>query len=852
MNRKMSKRQKDIKSKLMAAIAMLLVSSIMMVSTTYAWFTLSTAPEVTGIQTAVGANGNLEMALLNPRLQDNATKALISDWGNAITSGTEDSMEAAGRLLSEANITWGNLVDLQDNNTYGLNNITLYPAALATSEVEGKTVINNAPLSRPVYGADGRMAALKADTLTASYASGTFSNEGAFGVRAIGTASSMTAREMAHRSALNSASNAATNAKSTASATLKTNGNVLAGMAITHVGSADATFTYAQVNTLKTVVTDMQSAHTQIENAMKWYVAAHNIAPNTVTDSTYQGIQDAITGMTLSALKNSADYSKPAGFDTAYEKLVASQRKITTALDALTTALAKGESAAYTWSDVSGALNAIMDYNTMKLNGLSMDKVKETEVNAQGQTVYKNASVIINAMGKEGLQLQMGSGSGVFADVADFCGTYSATIIFPDNTFVMGVGIGGVEATMTTNNPINPTYLASLRSGTAAFSDGGSVAAAKSITDFYGYIVDLGFRTNAAGSNLLLQADAIDRIYGADGKNADVMGHGSSMTFTTADVNFSVPKMQALMTNLRIVFFETDTKAILGEARLDPSTAAIEGNTVTMKMAMWNPTGGDDAKGAFKSGDDARVITALTQNTAKAISVLVYLDGTTVTNADVAATGSQSMVGSMNLQFSSSATLKPMEYADLKDGKSETEGNETVTLTKVKVDNATAALGISVGRAESGTFNDVNGFAVVLNGVGANDTVTAKIAGGSAVPGTAVVVHGVRGYAFPGTVTADTEIEITVTKAGGTQTTTYTVGLADSSAADIVLSDNAANATANTAYTFKLTNNGSATISKVEYSVGGTTKGVLTANEGVYTIPAENVTGNILITVTAQ
>ena len=64
MNKKMSKRQRDIKSKLMAAVAMLLVSSIMMVSTTYAWFTLSTAPEVTGITTSVGANGNLEIALL--------------------------------------------------------------------------------------------------------------------------------------------------------------------------------------------------------------------------------------------------------------------------------------------------------------------------------------------------------------------------------------------------------------------------------------------------------------------------------------------------------------------------------------------------------------------------------------------------------------------------------------------------------------------------------------------------------------------------------------------------------------------------------------------------------------------
>ncbi|MBQ8230766.1 MAG: hypothetical protein IJZ34_02365, partial [Lachnospiraceae bacterium] len=62
MNKKTLKRQQDLKTKLMAAISMLLVSSLMMVTSTYAWFTLSTAPEVTGITTAVGANGNLEMA----------------------------------------------------------------------------------------------------------------------------------------------------------------------------------------------------------------------------------------------------------------------------------------------------------------------------------------------------------------------------------------------------------------------------------------------------------------------------------------------------------------------------------------------------------------------------------------------------------------------------------------------------------------------------------------------------------------------------------------------------------------------------------------------------------------------
>jgi hypothetical protein len=59
------------------------------------------------------------------------------------------------------------------------------------------------------------------------------------------------------------------------------------------------------------------------------------------------------------------------------------------------------------------------------------------------------------------------------------------------------------------------------------------------------------------------------------------------------------------------------------------------------------------------------VITALTQNATTNVSALVYLDGTTMTNADVAYNTATSMSGKTNFQFSSSATLVPMEYANL-------------------------------------------------------------------------------------------------------------------------------------------------------------------------------------------
>ena len=97
MTQAQSKSYGGVKKKLMGAVCMLLVASIMMVSSTYAWFTLSTAPEITGISTSVGANGNLEMALLNTDTYGDMT---------TIKSAVGDSSAVAGKSVTASNITW--------------------------------------------------------------------------------------------------------------------------------------------------------------------------------------------------------------------------------------------------------------------------------------------------------------------------------------------------------------------------------------------------------------------------------------------------------------------------------------------------------------------------------------------------------------------------------------------------------------------------------------------------------------------------------------------------------------------------------------------------------------------------
>ena len=115
---------KSIRKKLIAAASMLLVACVMLISASYAWFTLSTAPEISGITTTVGANGNLEIALADK-----------STWNNPDGILTQPGATLAAGDKKEANITWGNLIDVSD--VYGLEGVTLLPSRLSLVATEG-------------------------------------------------------------------------------------------------------------------------------------------------------------------------------------------------------------------------------------------------------------------------------------------------------------------------------------------------------------------------------------------------------------------------------------------------------------------------------------------------------------------------------------------------------------------------------------------------------------------------------------------------------------------------------------------------------------------------------------------
>lgn len=802
MNKKMSKRQKDMKSKLMAAICMLLVSSIMMVSTTYAWFTLSTAPEVTGITTAVGANGNLEMALLNAETYADLTK---------ISSAVGDSMDSGTKTTAQANVTWGNLVDLTDPSTYGLQQITLNPSALNVNKDEsGKDkneIATSNPLKTPAYGADGRVTKLVADAFPATFASNGFSNENGYGARAVGTASSMTPRQLAYRTLKQTAVSNSSGAKSDASGSLNTNGAVLAGIAIKKANDSNATYTRDEVKALYNTVLKLQSAVGKIETALKNYVAAHNIAKNATN---YESTRDVILGKSITELYtectgNSASYNAPEGFTEAVKKLYGNDVNGTTgtvndvndAVSGLKILLYNGETEndtqSFTWTQISFYMDKILKTSEMKMNDEKLDDIiagsKDDAEQAKKQAFNNVVSQLLSG---KGIQLTMETGSGAYADIADFCGDYSASIVLPSDAVIKDMSVGGVGATMSTKTTVDAgAYLTQMNNNLKSYNAVEGETVVNAITDYYGYIIDLAFRTNAANSNLELQTDAINRIY-ADGKNEDVMGGGSSMTFTSDDTTFGIPNVKALMKHIRAVFFDPDTGTIYAEARLDTDNATVDGNAVTAGLKVYSKTEwkdyqgftaaatapattpetqndvdeqvqaqdgdnvpenaagstdnaiGNDSTSTATTSNVANTLVALEQNQAKKVSVLVYLDGETISNADVAATASTSMTGSMNLQFSSSADLKPMVYTDLKDGQGTASDKQIRSLKTVTVDSSAASYTSFGGYVYTSGENTRVG--VILNGVGENEEVYLKVGTGNAMKASTEVYNGYNVY----------------------------------------------------------------------------------------------------------
>lgn len=628
-------RKRDIKSKLVAAVCMLLVSCIMMVSSTYAWFTLSTAPEVKGISTSVGSNGNLEIALSptdgdGTKVGDYAIGADVNDW-------------------VAKNLTWGNLLDLSDER-YGLQNWTLSPSQLIISG--GK--LGAAPLAIPEYGSDGRVTSLNMSDV---------SMESGYGVRPVGSASGLSAQAAQLKASLADIINYANKATEVASKSLNENGQAMASIMVQHAkaGEGDSNNYGAFVADLQKLTGALDESVDYMKEAIRAALIVAACAADYDNEAAFESAVGAIKTADIATLISTAGEQASAAY---------------TAIGAVATAVSQAQEAAdglsadnASWTQVSGVVTKLMNTTGVKISGYSIADIK-----AQMSDMNFLLGLATNC------RIELGENSGVYYDIAEIAGNITASTTATVDGGTMGVvTLKNVIITTTfTGNP-QLTLMHTALKGTSAGSAGeGSNNAV--IDTFYGYIIDFMFRTNAADSNLLLQTDGAQRVYD-DSTNTATQGAGSTFTFTTTNEK-QVATLKGMIQALRVVFFEPGNgNNVLGVAKATSVTATEEGGTYTITgyLVLCEYTVADNGLvtvGNAKvdddndlNGDQSVILTKLGQNVATAVSAMVYLDGSKLTNADMLTSGE--VDGTLNLQFASDANLVPMNNNDLYQGETQ-------------------------------------------------------------------------------------------------------------------------------------------------------------------------------------
>lgn len=613
-----------LKKKLMASLSMLLIATIMMSTTTLAWFVLSTAPEVTGIETQVGANGSLEIVLLNTE-----TRADMSTIRAGLGGGSLQENKIT------ANNVWGNLIDL-GYTEYGLGELTLLPARLDASLSGGSYSVDlNKLLAVPNYGYDGRIIELTHDTASAIYKNNDFMYSGAqdYGVRAIGTSDALSPQGSALSSAKSNISTWTKSAKSGAQAALSNNMTGLFEIIIVH--STDDVYNDTHKTTLENMLNDLDGVLAYIDSSMRQGLVAY-VASEIGEEALFVQARDRIlnTENSLASLIGEAT-GVPAEFAAWVTKLDTMRNDHGLAV----AACAELNDNDYTWEEIKGVMAFILNTDKLLINGKTLGQITDpTEL-----------------LGGDLIEMILAPGSGLFADVADFTGNYLVTTEY-----------AGMDVEMSTTSTESPAHLALLSAGVNGLTpaDGGGENTALPLTATYGYAIDLAFRCNAAQPDLVLQTAGVQRVYTGEEEeaSASIQGGGSYMEFSSTDANFTLEQQLALMDAIRVGFVD-DQGGILAIAKLNVTSKEVSGDKVKAPLYLYDYSFVRDevSNGMMLEMGERRLtdnqITPLEQNIAKAVTAVVWLDGDIVDNTMVSATAAASLDGVLNLQFATSAEL---------------------------------------------------------------------------------------------------------------------------------------------------------------------------------------------------
>lgn len=713
--------KKGIKAKLMAATSLLLVSAILLSLTTYAWFILSTAPEVTEMQTTAGANGSLEIALQSQG--DNGRKK--------ISGGVGDSASKKGQSIKIANTTWGNIVDLSSG--YGLEQIGLSPARL---NLDGNNVNIANPLLVPEFGQDGRITGLlKVPTL---YYKEDEKNTGfevgnTYGVKVFGNQSDLSGEKKIIQRTLNRQQLVDNTAKTILAqrtdmrkalndmmtdpvmgtgiiGIMKTSYNALGSVDKPESASSNV-YTeedYSNMSQIYAVFEGILSkALVSLRYALLGCCAADII--NYPADEAGQfalsqvyakyatlaltGEEESVQSIAQTNLeKLSSGSDASIELKSAYEQLIDSAVKLQSAQDNLTAAkgLIKDKKMAMA---VMKTFNPYSTYIAATVDGA--EQCTSTWDDAKAKKMCFNIDDVT-----KGKKLYFSQGSGLFADVAVIAGDYAATV---KATFSQTDRWGTTYYYYTLETYAFSQYKAeknpTAADFTAAYSEENNTGCLNAVYGLvkdlhisgsvtytvenssrvmaYGYSVDLAFKSSGENGKLCLQQEKKDRVTGGETaadrlpEGQTTQGGGSTMSFACAD-DMTEDQVLALLRDVYILFMNTDSGGIYGIAAADTGEGAVKFETrydeavqrnkkyVTAPLTMHDLAFQD---GSIRPGKEREKqdITELTKNQELYVTALVYLSGDALSASSLSADTTQSLFGSVNLQFTTDAPLTSMQ-----------------------------------------------------------------------------------------------------------------------------------------------------------------------------------------------
>lgn len=689
-----------MREKLSAAGLGLLVAAIVTVSATFAWITLSRAPEVTGVATTLSGNGALEIALSKP------------DGSQPDNFDIDEGAPAKTDVVS-SNLQWGNLVNLSDAS-YGIDNLALRPAQLNTSN------LLNSPLWGASYGEDGRITQLDSNYAYAKYKDGTFITSKDLGVRAIATytttISDASQREYIEvRDAVTAAHQAVNEAYGNDRDGVPTKFGALGTMISKYAqdkldkaspGTNLAPYLGNMIplyEAVQEVMEKQKDAYVALAN-LQSYLHANNtggeykpmtwkeLVDNQLDYTAQDSKTDSKNGVvSLVGLK---DFIKDLGIIEGDVNLLHQYK-----------ADYEENGTAYywgTWSkteELEQPLNKIVarliDHGTMTID--LNDDGQERKVTGLGKN---DASALLSANGKN---RKVYVYNGVLKRLEQ--------LAIDESYRLNGRGECTIRVSFLATITVNGKAYTKA-SGASDFAlnysrstEGKELVPSDQVAeDTYGMVVDFWVRTNHETTKLTLEGatvtdeegevlryDGVNRIWGATGaaesgtltRESTTQGGGSCYVYyadTPEDQSRSLRLLEAMK-----VAFVSASGELLAQGEMDTQNYWAQNGRITVPLALNSET---KTTYTYKDKQNnelvGRAITTLQMDDAQRITAIVYLDGTQLTNDMVLA--ASEIQGQLNLQFGSSENLTTAGDKNLVDK----VRRVTATADKLELDYDTA------------------------------------------------------------------------------------------------------------------------------------------------------------------